>query len=99
MTDLLETDDGAIVSVLTFVEAMSAVARRQRQNRDDRAREQSIALLHRLGRGWLEFEVDADVLQLATAIVASSARAALPFVTLDQTLAAAARAEGFTVLP
>ncbi len=41
----------------------------------------------------------ADAIQLATAIVASNATAgSLPFVTLDHALAAAARAEGFTVL-
>lgn len=41
----------------------------------------------------------ADAIQLATAIVASNATVdSLPFVTLDHTLAAAARAEGFTVL-
>jgi predicted nucleic acid-binding protein len=42
----------------------------------------------------------ADAIQLATAIVASNATvASLPFVTLDRDLRAAARAEGFTVLP
>ena len=41
----------------------------------------------------------ADALQLATAITVSAQRSTLPFVTLDQTLAAAARAEGFNVLP
>jgi len=41
-----------------------------------------------------------DAIQLATAIVASNATvASLQFVTLDHDLAAAARAEGFTVLP
>ena len=41
----------------------------------------------------------ADAIQLATAIVASNAAVgSLPFVTLDHDLAAAARAEGFTVL-
>jgi uncharacterized protein len=42
----------------------------------------------------------ADALQLGTAIIASNgAPGSLPFVTLDLDLAAAARAEGFTVLP
>jgi predicted nucleic acid-binding protein len=42
----------------------------------------------------------ADALQLAAAIVAAAGDiAALPFVTLDDRLAAAARAEGFAVLP
>jgi hypothetical protein len=42
----------------------------------------------------------ADAIQLATAIVASDATAAsLPFITLDRELGAAARAEGFAVLP
>lgn len=42
----------------------------------------------------------ADALQLGTAIIASSGvPGSLPFVTHDTDLAAAARAEGFTVLP
>jgi predicted nucleic acid-binding protein len=42
----------------------------------------------------------ADALQLAAALVAShDDPASLPFVTLDLELAAAARAEGFVVLP
>lgn len=42
----------------------------------------------------------ADALQLAAALIACDADpATLPFVTLDQNLAIAARAEGFTVLP
>jgi predicted nucleic acid-binding protein len=42
----------------------------------------------------------ADALQLGTAIVASNgAPGSLPFVTFGLDLAAAARAEGFTVLP
>jgi len=42
----------------------------------------------------------ADALQLAAAIVnRAGAPDPLPFVTLDEDLAAAARAEGFTVLP
>lgn len=40
-----------------------------------------------------------DALQLASALVVTSAPAFLPFVTLDKKLAAAARAEGFPVLP
>ncbi|HEY0155838.1 MAG TPA: type II toxin-antitoxin system VapC family toxin [Thermoanaerobaculia bacterium] len=40
-----------------------------------------------------------DALQLASAISVSSPHRALPFVTLDEKLAAAARAEGFTILP
>ena len=42
----------------------------------------------------------ADALQLSAAVWAANARPAeLPFVTLDRRLAAAARAEGFTVHP
>jgi uncharacterized protein len=42
----------------------------------------------------------ADALQLAAALIACNAQPpALPFMTLDQNLALAARAEGFTVLP
>lgn len=42
----------------------------------------------------------ADALQLAAAVVERmGAAGALPFVTLDKELAAAARAEGFNVLP
>ncbi|MEA2337012.1 MAG: hypothetical protein QOE82_1019 [Thermoanaerobaculia bacterium] len=41
----------------------------------------------------------ADSIQLASALVAVSRFGSLPFVTLDHDLAAAARAEGFTVLP
>ena len=42
----------------------------------------------------------ADALQLAAAVVASEHQpASLPFVTLDQQLAAAAQREGFPVLP
>lgn len=42
----------------------------------------------------------ADALQLAAAVVASEHQpASLPFVTLDQRLAAAAQREGFSVLP
>jgi uncharacterized protein len=42
----------------------------------------------------------ADALQLAAALIACDGKpAALPFVTLDRDLIAAARAEGFTVLP
>lgn len=40
-----------------------------------------------------------DALQLASAIVLAPAPGLLPFVTLDKKLAAAARAEGFPVLP
>jgi predicted nucleic acid-binding protein len=40
-----------------------------------------------------------DAMQLAAAIVMSVTPANLPFVTLDKNLAAAARAEGFLVLP
>ena len=40
-----------------------------------------------------------DAIQLATAVAASRDRSSLPFVTLDKRLAAAAAAEGFTVLP
>jgi len=41
----------------------------------------------------------ADSVQLASALLAVSRFGPLPFVTLDLDLAAAARAEGFTVLP
>lgn len=41
----------------------------------------------------------ADAIQLASAILASSASRRLEFVTLDEELAVAARAEGFPVLP
>jgi predicted nucleic acid-binding protein len=41
----------------------------------------------------------ADSVQLASALFAVSRFGPLPFVTLDQDLAAAARAEGFTVIP
>ena len=41
----------------------------------------------------------ADALQLAAALIAAEERPLLPFVTLDSRLAAAARAEGFSVLP
>lgn len=40
-----------------------------------------------------------DALQLASALVLAPTPDALPFVTLDKKLAAAARAEGFPVLP
>jgi predicted nucleic acid-binding protein len=40
-----------------------------------------------------------DALQLASALVLTRRPAVLPFVTLDKRLAAAARAEGFPVLP
>jgi uncharacterized protein len=40
-----------------------------------------------------------DAIQLAAAIVLSGRRSDLPFITLDKDLAAAARAEGFPVLP
>ena len=40
-----------------------------------------------------------DALQLGTALVAAGQPGRLPFVTLDEDLAAAARAEGFPVLP
>ena len=40
-----------------------------------------------------------DALQLASAVAFASSPASLPFVTLDQDLAAAARAEGFPILP
>jgi len=40
-----------------------------------------------------------DALQLASALVVTRAPAFLPFVTLDKRLIAAARAEGFPVLP
>ncbi len=40
-----------------------------------------------------------DAIQLACAVVADPDRRALPFVTLDFDLKAAARAEGFPVLP
>ena len=50
----------------------------------------SLLSRHRLRSG--------DALQLATAIVSGSPNE-LPFVTLDEDLAAAARAEGFSVLP
>jgi uncharacterized protein len=40
-----------------------------------------------------------DALQLASAIVLAPAPELLPFVTLDKKLAAAARAEGFPILP
>lgn len=41
----------------------------------------------------------ADSVQLASAMFAMDRFGPLPFVTLDQDLASAARAEGFTVLP
>lgn len=40
-----------------------------------------------------------DAIQLACAILATEERSALPFVVRDQDLAAAARAEGFSILP
>jgi len=40
-----------------------------------------------------------DALQLASALIVAPAPALLPFVVLDKKLAAAARAEGFPVLP
>ena len=40
-----------------------------------------------------------DALQLASALIAAPTPGLLPFVTLDKKLAAAARAEGFPVLP
>ena len=40
-----------------------------------------------------------DAIQLACAVMAREREPNLPFVTLDDELAAAARAEGFTVLP
>lgn len=40
-----------------------------------------------------------DAIQLASAIWASSTERKLPFVTLDEKLAIAARAEGFPILP
>jgi predicted nucleic acid-binding protein len=40
-----------------------------------------------------------DVLQLASALLVAPSPALLPFVTLDKKLAAAAREEGFPVLP
>jgi len=115
MEDLFAIDEVVAVSVLTLVEATSAIGRRHRQSSD---MTESRALLESLSSAWIEVELNADVrrvaidllfrhplkaadaLQLATAIVAStSSPASLPFVTLDQTLAEAARAEGFVVQP
>jgi len=118
MADLFTVDDEVVVSVLTLVEATSALARRQRKRPEDVALAGSRKRLQSLSSTWVEVAIDSEVrrvatdllfshplrasdaLQLATAIVVSTGPTGpLPFVTLDQTLASAARAEGFTVLP
>ena len=114
MLDLLRTDPDIVVSAVTPVEILSALARRSRENPDDEALKESRSLLQTLTEHWREIALDqaiiqiasellfrrilkaADALQLATAMTAVRE---LPFVTLDETLAAAARQEGFRVEP
>jgi predicted nucleic acid-binding protein len=112
MLALLARDSDVMVSVLTPVEIRSALARRHREAPNDAALEESRSLLGELSRYWNEVPIHreiievasdllfrqalraADALQLATAIRAGREQ---PFVTLDETLARAARAEGLEV--
>lgn len=115
MRHLMFSDANIVVSFVTGVELASAVSRRLRDYPDrqrDAAEfagmlEQSwteidpavetLALAQRLAfvRGLRA----GDAIQLACAISALDGRGRMPFVTLDQNLAAAARAEGFPILP
>lgn len=112
---LIFADDAVTVSFLTRIELSAAIARRLRQHPDrlQSAAEfadtlenswvdvdphpetlqlaRRLAFVHRLRAG--------DAVQLACAIIASSGSRPMPFVTLDAELAAAARTEGFPVLP
>ena len=114
MLALLARDSDVTVSVLTRVEILSALARRHRETPNDTALQESRSLLDELSQYWTEVAISrevvevaaallfrrilkaADALQLATALSAGPDQ---PFVTLDESLARAARAEGLEVQP
>lgn len=114
MLTLLSRDSDLTVSMLTRVEILSAFARRHREAPNDATLQESRSLLEELSQYWNEVAVNreivevasgllfrqvlkaADALQLATAISVGQDQ---PFVTLDETLARAARAEGLEVQP
>jgi predicted nucleic acid-binding protein len=112
---LFEQDRQVVVAFITPLEVTSAVSRKAGVNRDLRREAQRhYAVLaanwsvineyllvltnaerliahHRLRSG--------DAIQLACALIGTGPGARIPFVTLDEELAAAARAEGLSVLP
>ena len=113
-----EDDDRQIVWCLTEVEAISALARRERQGGDASDVERARTTLRILSERWEEVTSlqsvrsrairllgthglrAADALQLAAALIFCDEQTeSLPFVCLDDRLAAAARKERFPVLP
>jgi predicted nucleic acid-binding protein len=114
LQSLVQDDPNIAVSFITPVEVASALWRRLRQTRDDLAFRRAELRYAALRAGWTvvgEYErslaeaprlISLHRLRAADAIQLACARMSgidLPFVTLDQELATAARAEGFLVLP
>jgi predicted nucleic acid-binding protein len=112
---LLDSDPDILVWALTPVELVSAVWRRVPGKGDDRQRRAAADIVMHTQSSWTKVRTydevaelayvvcerhrlrAGDALQLAAALFTSADPEA--FVTLDDDLASAARAEGFPVLP
>ena len=115
MTALFATDRNLVVAFITPVEIASALTRKAGVNDDlRRLAERRLAVLEANWRIIDEYEPAmkiaqrfastyrlraGDAIQLACATLATADRSGLPFVVRDHDLAAAARAEGFPILP